>query len=204
MTFFFILWTHRKCHTHTPLLCMVLSPISCAWSSEVASSVVVVIVNWSLSLFFFILFLNSQRKHFCSWFEVVQSLFFFYLFCPRFIWMCNRSGAIEMRNCVTIFFVKCALFVLIQAQLNVNDPCKVAGTGSNGICRYYEDCPQAVTEIIEHGITPAKCGYQDRKDVICCALPPTPKPTRPPQSSNRISAKSKQNAQHAQNHSVSL
>lgn len=108
--------------------------------------------------------------------------------------LCSKCDKIrpEMRNFVTIFFVKCALFALIRAQLN--EPCKVARSGSNGICRYYEDCPVVLTEIIQDGLTPTICGIQNRKEVICCPLPPTRKPTRPPLQSDRISAKSKQNS----------
>lgn len=96
-----------------------------------------------------------------------------------------------MRNYISlILFAKC---VLIFAQLDLNDHCQVARSGSNGICRFYEDCPKVLNELVEQGLIPAKCGFQNRREIICCPLPPTPKPTIAPQNSNRISAKSKQN-----------
>lgn len=97
-----------------------------------------------------------------------------------------------MRNCVTILFVKCALFALIGAQLNLNDPCQVARSGGNGICRYYEDCPVVLTEIIQHGLSPTICSHAAKKEIICCPLPPTKKPTTTTPIPNRVSAKSKQ------------
>lgn len=105
-----------------------------------------------------------------------------------------------MRNRLTcvLLFTKCVLFILIQAQLN--DQCQVARSGTTGVCRHYEDCPVVLNELIEHGLMPTKCGYQDRKEIICCPLPPTQKPTSSPLQSNRISAKSKQNAQFVTTH----
>lgn len=98
-----------------------------------------------------------------------------------------------MRNLVVlILFTNCALFVMIFAQLELNDHCQVARSGSSGICRFYEDCPIVLTELVEQGLIPAKCGYKDRREIVCCPLPPTPKPTTSPQIANRISAKSKQ------------
>lgn len=90
-----------------------------------------------------------------------------------------------------ILFAKCALFVVIIAQRNLNDQCKVARSGSNGICKYYEDCPVVLKELLDQGLMPAKCGFKDRREIICCPLPPTPKPTIAIQTTNRISAKSK-------------
>lgn len=99
-----------------------------------------------------------------------------------------------MRNrAKIILFIKCLLFVSIYGDLGLNDQCQVARSGSNGICRYYEDCPVVLKELLEDGLTPNRCGTKDRKEIICCPAPPTPKPTQPPQLTNRISAKSKQN-----------
>lgn len=99
-----------------------------------------------------------------------------------------------MRNRVTIIlFTKCALFILIHAQFNLNDRCQVARAGTPGICRHYEDCPVVLNELLDHGLLPTKCGFLDRKEIICCPVPPTQKPTSLPLQPNRISAKSKQN-----------
>lgn len=85
------------------------------------------------------------------------------------------------------------LFVVIFGQLELNDQCQVARSGIRGICRFYDDCPVVLTELLDQGLMPAKCGYKNRREIICCPLPPTPKPTIAPQIVNRISAKSKQN-----------
>lgn len=98
-----------------------------------------------------------------------------------------------MRNFVTILITKCAVFVIINAQLSLNDGCQVARSGANGICRHYEDCPVVLNELLDHGLTPTKCGFQKRKEIICCPLPPTQKPTISTQKPNRMSEKSKQN-----------
>lgn len=92
-----------------------------------------------------------------------------------------------------VLFIKCVLFILIHAQLNLNDRCQVARSGTEGICRHYEDCPMVLNELLNDGLMPTKCGFQNRKEIICCPLPPTPKPTSLPPQTNRISAKSKQN-----------
>ncbi|XP_055327030.1 venom protease-like [Sitodiplosis mosellana] len=94
-----------------------------------------------------------------------------------------------MRNCATILLAKCVVFVLINAQLSLNDRCQVARSGTNGICRYYEDCPVVLNELLDHGLTPTKCGFQDRKEIICCPLPPTKKPITSSIMPNRASEK---------------
>lgn len=98
-----------------------------------------------------------------------------------------------MRNRISfILIVKSVLFAVISAQLDVNDRCQVARSGAPGICRFYEDCPVALNELIDQQLIPAKCGFQDRREIICCPLPPTPKPSITPQLTNKISETSKQ------------
>lgn len=98
-----------------------------------------------------------------------------------------------MRNSVSIIlFAKCV--ILIFAHHKLNDHCQVARSGADGICKFYEECPVVLAELSQEGLIPANCGYQNRREIICCPLPPTRKPTISPQVSNRISAKSKQNA----------
>lgn len=94
--------------------------------------------------------------------------------------------------------MNCVLFNLMHAELDLDDQCLVARSGINGICRFYDDCPMVLDELLNQGLIPAKCGYKDRKEIICCPAPVTPKPTMPPQQTNRISAKSKQNIQFLQ------
>lgn len=98
-----------------------------------------------------------------------------------------------MKNRISFLLIaKSVLFVVIYAQLDLTDRCQVARTGAEGICRFFEDCPIVLNELIDHGLVPAKCGFVDRREIICCPLPPTQKPTNSPQIINRISAKSKQ------------
>lgn len=100
-----------------------------------------------------------------------------------------------MRNLVSIIlFVKCVLLGVIYAQHKLNDHCQVARSGADGICKFYEECPVVLMEISQNNLLPTKCGFQNRREIICCPLSPTRKPTISPQISNRISAKSKQNA----------
>lgn len=97
-----------------------------------------------------------------------------------------------MRSCISfILIAKCVLFVVICAQLELSDRCQVARSGAQGVCRFYEDCPVVLNELISHGLVPNKCGFLDRREIICCPLPPTPKPSITPQIANRISEKSK-------------
>lgn len=91
-----------------------------------------------------------------------------------------------------VLLIEVLLLVLIHGDLNLNDECQVARTGINGICRYYEDCPVVLAELLEQGLSPNQCGTKDRKEIICCPVPQTPKPTKKTKPTNRISAKSKQ------------
>lgn len=90
-----------------------------------------------------------------------------------------------------ILIVKSLLFCLIHAQLDLNDHCQVARSGAPGICRFYEDCPVVLNELIDQGLVPVKCGFQNRREIICCPLPPTSKPSITPEITNRISERSK-------------
>lgn len=95
-----------------------------------------------------------------------------------------------------VFLTNCVIFVFINAQqLSLFDQCQVARSGLAGICRFYEDCPTVLKELLEQGLSPTRCGSKDRKEIICCPVPVTQKPTTTTQTPNRISAKSKQNAQ---------
>lgn len=97
-----------------------------------------------------------------------------------------------MQNRISfILIAKSLLFVVINAQLDLNDRCQVARSGAQGVCRFFEDCPVVLNELIDQGLVPTKCGFQDRREIICCPLPPTPKPSIIPQITNRISGKSK-------------
>lgn len=97
-----------------------------------------------------------------------------------------------MQNRISfILIVESAIFVVIYSQLDLSDRCQVARSGAEGICRFYEDCPVVLNELIDHGLIPEKCGFQNRREIICCPVPPTPKPSPAPQIPNRISAKSK-------------
>lgn len=95
----------------------------------------------------------------------------------------------------SILFIKCVFVVLIRAELSLFDQCQVARSGLAGICRFYEDCPPVLKELLEQGLMPTRCGSKDRKEIICCPAPPTAKPSTTTPLPNRISAKSKQNAQ---------
>lgn len=90
-----------------------------------------------------------------------------------------------------VLLAKCLLFVLISGEGNLGDTCQVARSGAAGTCRYLDDCPTVINEIIEHSLYPAECGSYNRKQIICCPLPPTQKPNIETNQSNRTSAKSK-------------
>lgn len=112
-----------------------------------------------------------------------------------FIKKCNWNWHQKMGVRLMFFVIlsNCALFVLVHGQeLNLFDQCQVARSGLAGVCRFYEDCPLVLKELLEQGLTPTRCGSKDRKEIICCPVPPTPKPTVTTQPSKRISAKSKQ------------
>lgn len=99
----------------------------------------------------------------------------------------------KMNNHIScILIVTSVLFVTISSQLELNDGCQVARSGAEGICRFYEECSVVLNELLGQGLIPAKCGFQDRREIICCPLPPKAKPTTaPPTTTNRTSAKSK-------------
>lgn len=94
-----------------------------------------------------------------------------------------------------VLIVNSVLIAVICAQLDINERCQVARSGAPGVCRFYEDCPVVLDELTNQGLVPAKCGFQNRREIICCPLPPTPKPSIMPQTTNRISEKSKETTQ---------
>lgn len=81
--------------------------------------------------------------------------------------------------------------MLINANQNLDETCQVARTGAAGICRYLDDCPVVLNELIELSLYPLECGWHNRKQIICCPVPPTRKPATELIQSNRTSAKSK-------------
>lgn len=95
------------------------------------------------------------------------------------------------KRTVIFLLVKFILFVLINGQKNLNDECQLARSGSIGICRFLQDCPIVLNEIIQHSLYPTECGFESRKQIVCCPLPPTKKQTTKSPQSDRISAKSK-------------
>lgn len=104
-----------------------------------------------------------------------------------------RVFAFEMGHIT--FCVLClasVLFVSTSAQTNIlNDQCKVARSGSMGRCQYLENCSIVLKEISEYGLFPNFCASQDRKQLVCCPLPPTKRTTVRPSTPSRISARSK-------------
>lgn len=139
-------------------------------------------------LFWFHLFVSSFLLHVNFCLECIERS------CVYFVLNRKYKALPEMRNLISlILFAKCVLFAVIFAQLDLNDHCQVARSGISGICRFYEDCPAVLTELLEQGLIPAKCGFKERREIICCPLPPTTKPSIAPQIANRTSAKSKQN-----------
>lgn len=83
--------------------------------------------------------------------------------------------------------------VTLVLSQSLNSQCQVARSGAAGICRLLQDCPVVLNEIINESLLPTKCGYQNRKQIVCCPLPPTPHTTTTlsPNVDQRISAKSK-------------
>lgn len=90
-----------------------------------------------------------------------------------------------------VLWIASVLFVSISGQNKLNDQCIVARTGSVGRCHYLENCSVVLKEINEHGLFPNFCTSQDRKQLVCCPLPPTKPTTSKPFTSSRISARSK-------------
>lgn len=92
-----------------------------------------------------------------------------------------------------IVVIWCCCTHLLNAQNKLGDSCQVARTGGSGICQFLEECPVAIKDISEHILFPAKCGYADGKEIICCAISPGQRSTtttQAPKFPNRISAKS--------------
>lgn len=90
-----------------------------------------------------------------------------------------------------VFLIASVLFVSTSAQNKLNDQCQVARSGSLGRCQYLEICSIVLKEINEQGLFPNFCASQDRKQLVCCPLPPTKRTTLRPSTPSRISARSK-------------
>lgn len=70
----------------------------------------------------------------------------------------------------TTFILKLSLVlkVFCVARSRLDDKCTVARTSENGTCTFVENCPGAILEITEQSIYPALCGFERRKEIICC------------------------------------
>lgn len=79
-------------------------------------------------------------------------------------------------------------FVICTKQSNgksVGEVCQVARSGAQGVCKKFNECTEAVNDLLNSGLQPASCGsFVGRVQVICCAVPvvrtttTTPAPTR--------------------------
>lgn len=83
------------------------------------------------------------------------------------------------------------LFVWTSAYDKLNEQCQIARFGSMGRCQYLENCTVVLKEINEQGLFPNFCISQDRKQLVCCPLPPTKRTTVKPSKLSRISERSK-------------
>lgn len=90
-----------------------------------------------------------------------------------------------------VVWIASVMFVSTSAQNKLNDQCQVARSGSMGRCQYLESCSIVLKEISEQGFFPNFCTSQDRKQLVCCPVPPTKQTTVRPSTPNRISARSK-------------
>lgn len=90
-----------------------------------------------------------------------------------------------MRRFSFIFSVS---LVIALTDGQSSERCAVARTGGQGVCRLMRLCRPALIELEEKGLLPATCGFENGEQVVCCALPPTPKTTVAPIS--RISYQS--------------
>lgn len=70
---------------------------------------------------------------------------------------------------------------------SLNSSCQVARTNSTGQCKYIEDCPIVHKEIRNEGLFPQLCGFDKKKELICC-----PKKSEALKIPVRISQKSTQ------------
>lgn len=91
---------------------------------------------------------------------------------------------------VIVLLTMCSLYVTTNGDGSLNDTCQAARSGAAGVCRYLDDCPGVLVEIVEHSLYPSECGSFNHRQIICCPLPPTMKPVTESIQSNRISAKS--------------
>lgn len=95
-----------------------------------------------------------------------------------------------------ILFINWMLFITIVAQSKIGDKCQVARTGQEGNCQFVENCEKVLSELIQGLGQPNYCNSIDRKQVVCCPLPPTKRPsTTESPTANRISQKSKKKKQ---------
>lgn len=90
-----------------------------------------------------------------------------------------------------VLWITSVFFISTSAQNKLNDQCQVARSGSMGRCQYLENCSVVLKEINEQGLFPNFCTSQDRKQLVCCPLPPTKRTTVKPSTPSRISAQSK-------------
>lgn len=75
------------------------------------------------------------------------------------------------------------LFSELSTALYLNDTCTVARSNAKGVCRFVEHCPIVVIEIVEQLSFPTLCGFERKKEVICC---PNQKPKKSDSKPDKI------------------
>lgn len=75
-----------------------------------------------------------------------------------------------MSNLVRIKFTVFIQFYLVGlcSSLYLNDTCVVSRTGENGTCKFLDNCPRIVLEVIEQTKYPTLCGFKNTKQIVCC------------------------------------
>lgn len=99
---------------------------------------------------------------------------------------------VQLNEKIIIAFI--ILFCLheINCDLQIGDACNVARSGAPGTCRSINNCQIVLDELTQQGLPPFRCGFQNRREVVCCPNPVT-KPTtttQSPEVAQRISSKS--------------
>lgn len=98
----------------------------------------------------------------------------------------------SFRTILTFVYIGTFYLCVTNGQFEKDDDCQLQETGVKGICRIIDDCPRAITDIMQLHIHPTTCGFIGKKPIICCPdmkLAPTITTTLAP-SVKRISEKS--------------
>lgn len=76
---------------------------------------------------------------------------------------------LQIVSFVSIFIQISVLYEFVYAtQFYLNDECTVGRSNKNGTCRFVNDCPVIVNEALDQSVFPTLCGFQQRKEIICC------------------------------------